>query len=175
MTNRLFALGTCLLTVSACNQLPQDSEDVTDGDTGEVTLAVTTIPTGVAALVVKTMSGLHESNRCFNVTAGQSAKVTMPGLPAGQVMIVANAYTGACTPSSSTAATWLSDPATVTVPAGGSVAVKLVMRRAGGSTPPLISSPASSASPSARSSTAPRSASTSRTTCATAAPAGTPA
>jgi hypothetical protein len=110
---------------------PQDEEGGADGETGEVTLAVTTVPSGVAALVIKTMSGLHEASHCFNVTANQSAKVSMPGLPADQVMLVANAYNVACTPSSSTAATWLSDPAAVTVPAGGSVAVKLVMRKAG--------------------------------------------
>jgi hypothetical protein len=131
MTNRLVVLGTCLLTFSACNQLPQDHADSVDGETGEVELAVTTIPSGVAALVIKTMSGLNEANHCFNVTAGASAKVTMPGLPAGQVTIVANAYNVACTPSSSTAASWLSDPTVVAVMAGGTVSARLVMRKAG--------------------------------------------
>lgn len=104
------------------------------GDEGAIRIALEAVPTNVACLTI-TVDGARHVAKGFDVTAGDSSVIQMSGLPVGTVQIAGTAFSQACASvSSNTAATWVSDPASLTIQPGVVAQVTLHMRSNGRAT-----------------------------------------
>lgn len=119
-----------LAALSACNH-PGDPGDASD--TGSVQLALTQIPANLACLRVKAVGNTRTADRDIDVTPGQSsAMLSLSGLPLGRVTVTADAFAMACSAVLPTSvATWVSDPAIVSILSGQVAMVPLKMNRNG--------------------------------------------
>jgi hypothetical protein len=105
---------------------------------GEATVAISLAPPSARCFVIE-VSGSQEVTRQFDVVQERSSVFVLDGLPLGADTFTANAYPFACAGlggDAATAATWVSDPVTVTIVAGAVVAVTLEMHPAQQSSEP---------------------------------------
>ena len=118
-------LAATVLGAVSCGERPETPDDVT-----EARIALTQVPaTGVACIRV-TVTGARTVVRSFDVTPGQSTVLTVGGLPAGNDTFLGEAFEPACNAvTTSTVATWLSDPTPATLTPGHVSDVALVLHR----------------------------------------------
>ena len=130
---RLFAICVGVAVVSGACSSSDDlgSGSASEGNTGQVVLALTNIPSDVHCLQV-IVSGSQTVARFIDVTPGTSSVETLVGLPTGNVTFVENAYNEACSAvTATTALTWVSDPASAFLIPGVPVNVTIILRPAG--------------------------------------------
>jgi len=131
--NKLLAAFPLLLTITAapaaCSSAPPASAE----HTAQVSASVTAVPTGVACIAID--AGVAEEplvTERFTVAAGQSTTLNMTGLPSGAVTFSAFAYSTACASVTSTSiATWASEPVLATLASQLVTSINLVLRPAG--------------------------------------------
>jgi hypothetical protein len=100
--------------------------------TGEATAQITQVPAQVGCIQIS-VAGARTVQKRFDVMPGQSSVLSLSGLPVGGVSFTGSAYPTACASvTSSTAATWISDPTPATLGAGTMTNVALVLHRDGG-------------------------------------------
>jgi streptogramin lyase len=101
-------------------------------DLGAAEVAITQVPASVLCLRI-TVTGTRSSVRSIDVAAGGStAALTLGGLSLGATTFSGEAFSVACSAvTSSSVATWVAAPVVVTVAAGVTASVSLVMKRNG--------------------------------------------
>jgi hypothetical protein len=99
----------------------------------EVSVALTSVPTGVGCIVLDaTPVGTSQPiSKSTSVKAGAATSFTLGGLPSGQVTFEGWAFAGSCPPSSSALPLWLSRPVTITLTAGTTTPLTLLMEKSG--------------------------------------------
>ncbi len=113
-TARLAALA--LLLTAACGA-PRPTDTGAE-PTGETSLALTSIPTGVQCVQI-TATGSSTVSKSFAVTAGASSVgLALGELPLGNVAIAGQAFNAACASIAGTSPTYVADPQTVVLKAG---------------------------------------------------------
>jgi endo-1,4-beta-D-glucanase Y len=128
MNHRVFALvlfaasGTA---GAACGTAPRHGFD--SEDTGEAVADLAGVPAQVACLEVDVTGARSVVNR-FDVKAGAMPVLSLKGLPLGSDTFSALAYPTACSAvTSAVQATWIADPTQVTLSAGATAKVPLVL------------------------------------------------
>ncbi len=86
-------------------------------DAGEVSLALTTVPSGVQCVRIAT-TGSTTSSQDFPVTAGTSSVFSIGRFATGNLSITATAFDVACASTSGVQGSWVSDPLTVAIKGG---------------------------------------------------------
>jgi hypothetical protein len=121
---RRLAVGAALALVSGCAaQFDGDEE-------GQAVAQITNVPSQIACIRINIKGATRNVERKFSVSAGQSATLTMSGLPTGEVTFTGDAFPQLCSSvSSSTAPSWSSDPTTVVLWAGSMSTVSLKFQR----------------------------------------------
>jgi hypothetical protein len=100
-------------------------------DLGEVTLAITNAPADASCLRVN-VTGSRAVTRLLDLMPGQSTVFTLTGLPLGNDTFQEDAFSLACNQvTSSSIATWSSDPTTATLQAGVATNLTIVLHRNG--------------------------------------------
>jgi hypothetical protein len=108
------------LTFSAC------TANLDDVDTGSAVAEIAVVPPDVACVRVTVTGPSRSTDRFFNVNAGQSAVLTMNGLPTGQDSFLGQAYNGLCSNvTNATVPTWSSDPTVINLVPGTTANVSL--------------------------------------------------
>jgi alpha-tubulin suppressor-like RCC1 family protein len=104
------------ITLFGCGAAPTGDKPE---DVGEVSLALTTVPTGVQCIQV-VASGTSTVTKNFTVTAGSSGVnvLALGALPVGGVTVTGKAYNVACSSISGQTATWIADTLSINVQAG---------------------------------------------------------
>jgi uncharacterized membrane protein YgcG len=126
---RTGALALCALALFGCAKTG-DSADV-EGPVGSARFSVQIVPADVNCIRI-TADGTRDRTQSFDATPNQSAQFTMPSLPAGSVTFSAEAFPVKCSKvTATTLPTWVSDPVTAEITAGGVTSVKLIMRPVG--------------------------------------------
>ena len=106
------------IAVFGCGAAP-DSDGDRSEDVGEVSLALTTVPTGVQCIQVAA-TGSTTVTKNFTVTAGSSGvnALALGALPVGSATITGKAYNVACASISGQTPTWIADTLSISVQAG---------------------------------------------------------
>jgi streptogramin lyase len=120
------AVVVCLLlTVTGCSSTPGGSDESSAEDVGTATAAITAAPNDVGCVVVKVVGTTTVTKR-FTVVPGASTSFSLDGLPLGNDVFSAAAYTRTCALIGTSAPTWI-DASSVTadVTRGSPVAVTL--------------------------------------------------
>jgi hypothetical protein len=134
MKARLVAIAFLLpLTLAACSS-SRGSPGAGDEPVGEATAAITVVPANVACVDIDVVQAADDRvvNQTFTVTPGQGAVLTLKGLPLGAVTFSGLAYPVACSAvTSTTAATWATDPVPATIVAGQTTTVAMDFSAAG--------------------------------------------
>jgi len=99
----------------------------------EVSVALTSVPSGVGCIVLDaTPVGTSQPiSKSTSVKAAAATSFTMGGLPSGQVTFEGWAFAGSCPPSSSALPLWVSRPVTITLTAGTTTPLTLLMEKSG--------------------------------------------
>jgi Viral BACON domain len=98
----------------ACSSPPQGSS-ASEG-VGEVSAAITSVPASVSCIDIQVASGARVVDQQFDVKPGQSAFLTLQGLPLGSVVFNGFAYSTACAAvSTASAADYATDPVAATL------------------------------------------------------------
>ena len=131
----LLFLSLAMLTSCELDLAPDSGSDGADS-TSSIAMALVDVPDDALCLEVTVTPAANPSGaqtELFTITPGTSATITMDGLPAGSATITERAFGVACGQvQSDTAPTWISAvPVTVTLVPGQTVAVEIVLQRAG--------------------------------------------
>jgi alpha-tubulin suppressor-like RCC1 family protein len=115
-------LAAPLAVLSACSSPSSSAGAGTSSasePTGQVSLAITTVPAGVQCIQV-TATGSTTVSQTFSVTpdAGTVSSLALGELPIGSVVITAQAYSVACASIATASPSWVADTQTVTVVGG---------------------------------------------------------
>jgi hypothetical protein len=99
----------------------------------EVSVALTSVPSGVGCIVLDaTPVGTSQPiTKSTSVKSGAATSFTLGGLPSGQVTFEGWAFAGSCPPSSSALPLWVSRPVTITLTAGTTTPLTLLMEKSG--------------------------------------------
>lgn len=121
----------CALALGALSGC-DDGQAPAETESGEAMLSLATIPEGVACIRVTVAGEFRTTVKDFDVVPGDSLVQSLSGLPVGDVVFSANAYSQVCTSlSKSTVPTWLSDEKDVTLVQGKSSSVTLTLYKNG--------------------------------------------
>ncbi len=109
------------------------SRDGSTDDLGQVQVALTQVPTDARCLRLTANAPARQITRQVPLTVGAAAfTTTFGGLPVGALTVSGDVFGVACSNvGSSTVATWVSDPVSVTTTLGGMPSVSLLMHRPG--------------------------------------------
>src|SRR4051812_31224112 len=100
------ALG--VLFASGCGAAPADDSEAEP--TGEASLAITSVPSGVLCIEA-VATGSKTITKDFTVSAGASSVDLAVGrVSLGSVKFTASAFDAACPPASGATPTWVADP-----------------------------------------------------------------
>ena len=119
-----------LVGLAACDGSPPPAS--AGDDVGSVVLALSTVPSDVRCIEVTVTAPSRTVTRRFDVTPGQSAALTVSGLPVGPATVDERTFAVACSGvGTTTIPTWEADAvAPVTLVAGApATGVTLVLRR----------------------------------------------
>jgi hypothetical protein len=123
---RALALVSGVVAFAGC------SGDLEDPEAGSAVANIAVVPADVACVRITVSGPSRSADRFFNVTAGQSAILSMTGLPTGQDTFLGRAYSGVCTNvGATTVANWSSDPAIVSLQPGTTATVSLKLSHSG--------------------------------------------
>lgn len=104
-------------------------------DLGQARLAIGNVPNNVHCVRVTAQGVSRTVVRSVDVMPGQTVQTTLSGLPTGQVVFTAQAFSTACAAVvASSVPTWVSDPVTVTVATTPIVNVSLTLHPNGQAT-----------------------------------------
>jgi len=119
-----------LVTLAICPGCGHDQHDSTES--GEAMLSVGTIPNDVACIRVSVVGDVRSVEDDFDVVPGDTLSQALTGLPVGEDVFSANAYSQDCASvTKSTVPMWLSDQKTVNVAQGKSSSVTLTLYKNG--------------------------------------------
>ena len=135
-TNRNHSPVVCLTALLALVTLAAgpgcDHDQASSTESGEAMLSVGTIPDGVACIRVSVVGETRSLESDFDVVPGDTLVQALSGLPVGQDVFSANAYSQDCASvTKSTAPMWLSDQKTVSIAQGKSSSVTLTLYKNG--------------------------------------------
>ena len=106
-----------------------------DEDLGQARLAIGNVPNNVHCVRITAQGASRTVVRSVDVMPGQTVQTTLSGLPTGQVVFTAEAFSTACAAAGAGAVpTWVSDPVTVTVATSPIVNVSLTLHPNGQAT-----------------------------------------
>lgn len=131
---RLTVSGAMALAAATggCVGVPGPGGGSSDDTAGRAEIALSSVPADATCVQI-VAAGNRTVTRNFAAAAGNTAMFTMTGLPVGQVTFTANAFSGACPPSASAVANWVSDAAfTATIGVSPPALVTLNLVRNGG-------------------------------------------
>jgi len=121
------------LALAGCGQSGDSAaEENGSASAAEVTLNLTLAPTEARCVVVTATPQTGTAvTRQISISPGQATVFNLSGLPTGVVTLTEQAYTAACASvTSTTTATWVSDPVVVTLAVGSPTNVTFNLRRA---------------------------------------------
>jgi len=136
----LATLGCVAACFVACSGGTHAGSHADEGNLGQVSLRVAAAPSDVHCVVIQATNSTRSVTRNIDVTPGQTITTTVNGLPTGTVTIGALAYPSACSAlTASSVATWASDPQsqTISLSAGATVPLNLVLRPSGAISPTI--------------------------------------
>jgi virginiamycin B lyase len=100
------------------------------GDVASVSIELHQVPTGVQCLRITASTGARVERQLFPVTAGQSTRLLVGGLPAGMVTFNGDAFNSACPDvNGKSFPSWISDTQTATLSASTIAKVFLTFRQ----------------------------------------------
>ena len=129
---RSVSFSTCLAALLLLGPGCDDNQAANADESGQAMLSLAAIPDNVTCLRVTVAGEFRSSVIDFDVVPGDTLTQALTGLPVGDVVFSANAYSADCTSvTKSTIPMWISDEKTVSLVQGKSSNVTLTLYRNG--------------------------------------------
>jgi len=129
---RNVSYSTCLAALLLLGPGCDDNQAANADESGQALLSLAAIPDNVTCIRVTVAGEFRSSVIDFDVVPGDTLTQALTGLPVGDVVFSANAYSAECTSvTKSTIPMWISDEKTVSLVQGKSSSVTLTLYKNG--------------------------------------------